>query len=59
MIQMPKSKFISVACKNCRNEQVIYNKAATEVKCVKCGEVIAKSTGGEIEIKAKILQILS
>lgn len=59
MIQMPKSKFVSVACKKCRNEQVIYNKAATVVKCLKCGEVLAEPTGGEIEIKGRVLKVLS
>ncbi len=56
---MPKSKFVSVACKKCRNEQVIYNKAATVVKCLKCGEELARPTGGEIEIKGKVLEVLS
>ena len=59
MIQMPRSKFVSIACKKCKNEQIIYNKAATVVKCLKCGEVLAEPTGGEIEIRGKVLQTLS
>lgn len=56
---MPKSKFIRVACKKCGNEQTIFNKASSEVKCLKCGEVLARPTGGEAEIIGKIVKVLS
>lgn len=59
VVQMPKSKFALVICKKCKNEQVIFNKASTVVKCLKCGEVLAEPTGGEAIIKGKILQVLS
>ncbi len=58
-IQMPKSKFVKVACKKCRNEQMIFNKASTVVKCLKCGEMLAEPTGGEVFIKGKVLETLS
>ena len=47
-------KFIKVKCK-CKNEQVIFDKPASEVKCLVCGEVLATPSGGKAEIKAKIL----
>jgi small subunit ribosomal protein S27e len=53
----PKSKFIKVRCK-CKNEQIIFEKASSEVKCLVCGEVLAKSTGGKAEITSKILETL-
>lgn len=59
VILLPKSKFIYVRCKKCRNEQIIFNKAATRVKCLKCGEVLAIPTGGKAKIKARILETLS
>lgn len=59
LVTMPESKFIKILCKKCKNEQIIYNKAATIVKCLNCNEVLAVPTGGEAEIKGKILQVLS
>jgi small subunit ribosomal protein S27e len=60
VVDMPKSKFVKVMCKKCKNEQVIFNKASTIVKCVKCGEVLAEPAGGMVEIKeAKVLRFLS
>lgn len=53
-----KSKFLRVACKKCGNEQVIFNKASSVVKCLKCSEVLARPTGGEAEIVGKILKVL-
>ena len=53
---MPKSKFLRVMCKKCRNDQIIYNKAATVVKCLKCGEVLADPIGGQAIIKGKVLE---
>ena len=53
-----KNKFIKVKCNNCKNEQIIFEKATTPVKCISCNAEIAKPQGGKIEIKAKILEIL-
>lgn len=54
----PKSKFIRVKCQKCNNSQIIFNKPASEVKCLKCEEVLAKSSGGEAEVLAKVLEVL-
>jgi len=48
-------KFIKVKCEKCKNEQVIFEKIASEVKCLVCGEVLAEPTGGKARIKAKVL----
>lgn len=58
-IQMPKSKFMRVACRKCKNEQVIFNKATTLIKCQSCNAELAVPTGGESEIRGKVLQELS
>ena len=55
LIRMPKSKFLRVLCIKCKNEQVIFNKASTEVRCLACNEILASPTGGEAEIRTKIL----
>lgn len=47
------SKFVKVKCESCKNEQIIFRKAASTVKCLVCGEILAEPTGGLAEIKAK------
>jgi small subunit ribosomal protein S27e len=58
-IQMPKSKFVNVACRKCKNEQVVFSKASTLVKCLKCDAELVVPTGGDAEIKGKVVRILS
>lgn len=54
-----KSKFLKVRCPKCKNEQIIFSKPSTEIKCLVCEEVIAKTTGGKNKIKeAQILEVL-
>ncbi|MBW2979587.1 30S ribosomal protein S27e [Candidatus Woesearchaeota archaeon] len=53
-----KSKFVKVRCNKCKNEQIIFGKASTVVKCLVCGTELAKPTGGKAQIKARILEIL-
>jgi small subunit ribosomal protein S27e len=47
------SKFLRVKCEKCKNEQVIFERAASVVKCLVCGEVLAKPTGGKAVIKSE------
>ena len=54
-----ESKFVRVQCNKCKNEQVIFGKIATKVKCLVCKSDIADSTGGKSKIKAKVLEVLS
>jgi len=54
----PKSNFLQVTCTACKNEQVIFSKPATEVKCLVCSSVLASSTGGSGTIKAKVTNSL-
>jgi len=60
IVKSPRSRFVHVMCKKCKHEQVIYNKAATtKIVCNDCGKILASSTGGEIRVNAKVLEILS
>jgi small subunit ribosomal protein S27e len=52
------SRFLSVKCNDCGNEQVIFGAAASTVKCLVCDKVIAKSTGGKTQVKTQILAVL-
>jgi len=54
----PKSKFIKVRCSKCKNEQIIFEKAATEVKCLVCDEVLARPTGGKAKLNTNVLEII-
>jgi len=58
IIPKPKSKFLKVICPKCKNEQIIFNKASSNVKCLVCGFELAEPTGGKAKIKAKVIQVL-
>ncbi len=47
-------EFVKVKCEGCKNEQVIFSKPSGDVKCLVCGETLAKNTGGKAEIQSKI-----
>ena len=49
------SKFLRVKCKKCKNEQVIFERPATTIKCLVCDEVLAESTGGKANIKTDVI----
>jgi small subunit ribosomal protein S27e len=57
-MEKPKSKFMKVRCKDCENEQVIFDKASTPISCHICGSKLAVPKGGKADIKAEILEIL-
>jgi len=57
MIQEPRGKFVKVRCK-CKNEQVVFDRAATEVVCLVCGEHLASPTGGKAKFVAKPVEVL-
>jgi small subunit ribosomal protein S27e len=54
-----KSKFAKVRCEKCKNEQIIFGKSTSQVKCLVCNEVLAEPTGGKADIKARVLEVLS
>ncbi|HLC56285.1 MAG TPA: 30S ribosomal protein S27e [Candidatus Nanoarchaeia archaeon] len=58
MIKEPNSKFIKIRCPKCKNEQIIFGKTATIIKCLVCEKILAEPTGGKSKIKARILEVL-
>ena len=54
----PKSKFLKVRCQKCKNEQTIFEKPSTKVKCLVCEEVLATPTGGKAKLKTNVLEII-
>ena len=57
-IKEPKTRFIKVRCTKCKNEQITYSKASSQVNCLVCGEVLVTPTGGKAQIDAAILEVL-
>lgn len=54
----PKSKFIKVRCKKCKNEQITFGKSASEITCLVCNSVLATPSGGKTKFKARVLEVL-
>lgn len=57
-IKEPTSKFIKVRCPKCKNEQIIFGKASSEIKCLVCSKVLAEPSGGKSRVKSRILEVL-
>ena len=57
-VKEPISRFIKVRCSKCKNEQIIFGKAATKINCLVCGKNICEPTGGKGKIKARVLEVL-
>jgi small subunit ribosomal protein S27e len=53
-----RGKFVKVVCVRCGNEQIVYGKASTRVKCLKCNKLLVKSGGGKTQIKTLIREVL-
>jgi len=49
-----KSNFVKVECKNCGNTQTVFDRSATEVKCLVCKAVLVEPTGGKAKISAEV-----
>jgi len=55
-IKQPESKFLKVECKNCGNQQIVFDKAATTVKCGVCDAPLATPKGGKAQIEGKVIR---
>lgn len=53
----PSSKFLKVKC-SCGEEQVIFGKTASKVKCGSCKKLIAKPSGGKTIVLARVEEVL-
>jgi len=58
LIKESTSRFVKLRCHKCKNEQIIFGKATSEINCLVCNQVIASPSGGKARIKARILEIL-
>lgn len=53
----PRGKFVRVRCK-CKNEQIVFDRAAMQIKCLVCSELLATPTGGRVKFDTEILEVL-
>ncbi|MDL5363764.1 30S ribosomal protein S27e [Halalkalicoccus sp. NIPERK01] len=48
--------FYAVECPDCENEQIVFDKASSEVACAVCGHTLARPTGGKADIDGEIVE---
>jgi len=53
-----KSRFIKIRCPKCKNEQIMFGKASTVVKCLVCNKELAEPIAGKARVKARVLEVL-
>lgn len=53
-----EGKFVRVRCQECKNEQVVFGKAAMDVNCLVCQKPLGNSTGGKTRVGTQILEVL-
>ncbi len=60
IVEQPKSRFLRIKCLDCENEQIIFDHATTEVKCLKCGKVLTRPAGGKAKLEpiAREIEVL-
>ena len=58
-IPVPRSRFLRVKCPKCGAVHIVFDRAATVVKCRSCGEVIALPTGGKAKILGEVVEVLT
>ena len=54
MVSKGRGNFLRVKCLDCDNEQVIFDRASSDVECLICGKTIVKSRGSKAKIIAHI-----
>lgn len=59
VLRVSKNKFLRVKCDDCGNEQIIFERASTVVRCLVCGRTLAEPRGGRAEIKSKVVEALA
>lgn len=58
MNKRARSKFLKVKCNDCENEQIVFDRASSIVRCNVCGRTLAEPRGGKAEIKGEIIEVL-
>ncbi len=59
LIPKPRSVFLKVKCPKCANEQTVFERTSTYVKCTVCDELLAQPTGGKAKLRGEVVQQLT
>jgi small subunit ribosomal protein S27e len=52
------SRVLQLKCDDCENEQVVFERPATEVSCAVCGSTLVTPTGGKGDVHAEITEVV-
>ena len=52
------SRILQVKCDDCENEQVVFERAATEIACAVCGATLVTPTGGKGDLHGEITEVV-
>ncbi len=55
LIPRPTSKFLTVKCKDCGNEQIVFSHATNVVHCNVCSAILAEPSGGKAVMKGEVV----
>jgi small subunit ribosomal protein S27e len=50
--------YLRVECPDCGNEQTLFQKAASEVRCAVCGSTLATPTGGKADLTGDVTEVV-
>lgn len=50
---------MKVICAKCGNKQIVFGKASTRVKCLKCNKLLLKNGGGKSQIRTFVREVLN
>lgn len=52
------SKFLKIKCDDCGNEQIVFNRPSSTVRCSVCGKTVVEPKGGKGQVNTRILEVL-
>lgn len=56
---MSSSNFLRVHCRDCGNEQILFERATTVIHCGVCGATLARPAGGKAQLTgATVAEVL-
>jgi small subunit ribosomal protein S27e len=58
LIPRPESVFIKIKCLKCGNEQIVFERGSSIIRCTVCDEVLVEPSGGKGKIKGEKVQTL-
>lgn len=58
MANEKRGNFLKVKCLDCDNEQIVFDRASSNVQCIICGKTLVTPRGGKAKITAHIDEVL-